>query len=127
MGLQCRGLQRIALRSCFRLSLGLGTLASGLASAAAELSMTERPALDCEPIWQLVQAPSADTAWVAVAGQRLSVRAAPRGNSPIVDHVEKGTELLVIDTQSQWAKVEDYQSGRGLGWVYESLLVDPGG
>jgi uncharacterized protein YgiM (DUF1202 family) len=80
-----------------------------------------------EPLLQLVQAPSAESARVAIAGERLIVRAAPSGNSRIVDHVEKGDEVIVVDTQSQWAKIEDYQSGRALGWVYESLLVAPGG
>jgi uncharacterized protein YgiM (DUF1202 family) len=79
------------------------------------------------PLLQLIQAPGGDAARVAVAGERLIVRAAPRGNSPIVDHVEKNDEVIVVDTQSPWAKIEDYQSGRVLGWVYESLLLAPGG
>jgi uncharacterized protein YgiM (DUF1202 family) len=75
----------------------------------------------------LAQAPGGDSARVAVAGRRLSVRAAPKANSPTVGHVEKGDQVIVVETQSPWAKIEDYQSGRVLGWVYESLLVDPGG
>jgi uncharacterized protein YgiM (DUF1202 family) len=79
------------------------------------------------PRLQLIQAPGGDAARVAVAGERLIVRAAPRGSSPIVDHVEKDDQVIVVDTQSPWAKIEDYQSGRVLGWVYESLLLAPGG
>ena len=74
-----------------------------------------------------VQAPGGDSSRVAVAGQRLSVRAAPKGGARIVGHVEKGAEVIVVDQQSPWAKIEDYQSGQVLGWVNEALLISPGG
>ena len=77
-------------------------------------------------LWQ-VQSTAGDSARVAVAGQRLSVRAAPKGGARIVGHVEKGAEVIVVDQQSPWAKIEDYQSGQVLGWVYEALLISPGG
>lgn len=106
---------------CAAMAIGFVSAAWGL-PVAAGVGVIGRGSLT-----QLIQAPGGDTARVAVAGQRLIVRAAPRGNSPIVAHIEKGDEVIVVDTQSQWAKIEDYQSGRALGWVYESLLVAPGG
>ncbi|HXT07903.1 MAG TPA: SH3 domain-containing protein [Roseiarcus sp.] len=78
------------------------------------------------PLWVLVQATDGG-ARVAIAGARLIVHAAPKGNSRIVDHIEKNEQVIIIDSQPPWAKIGDYQSGRALGWVYQSLLVTPGG
>ena len=103
-------------------------LAAGLVSASWGLPAHEgAAAVARKPLLRLVQALANDDARVTVAGERLSVRSAPKGNSPIVNHVEKGKEVIVVQSQSPWAKIEDYDSGRVLGWVYESLLVDPGG
>jgi uncharacterized protein YgiM (DUF1202 family) len=104
----------------FALTIGL---AAGLATTAWALPAPE----GARAPLVLVQAPGGESPRVAVAGERLSVRAAPRGNSPIVNHVEKNDEVIVVDSQAPWAKIEDYQSGRVLGWVYQSLLLAPGG
>ena len=109
-------------RSPIPLALGL---AAGFASVAFALPM---PAVSGPgPLWVLVQTTGADGPRVAAAGARLIVRAAPSGNSRIVDHIEKGEQVIVVDSQAPWAKIEDYESGRALGWVYQSLLISPGG
>ena len=102
--------------------LGLGLMA-GFVSASWGLPAPEGG----QAPLVLIQAPGAESPRVAVAGERLVVRAAPRGNSPIVAHVEKNDQVIVVDSQAPWAKIEDYQSGRVLGWVYQSLLLAPGG
>lgn len=112
-----------------RIALAFG-LAAALAVGCAAYGMPMPQGIAISrygPLLKLVQAPGADSARVAVAGERLSVRAAPRGNSPVVARVEKGDEVIVVETQAPWAKIEDHQSGRVLGWVYESLLVGPAG
>ena len=119
--------QRLVPRSPIALALGLGA-ALGFASVAWGLPMPEATAVSGgAPLWVLAQAPGGDSARVAIAGARLIVRSAPKGNSRIVDHIEKGSQVVVVDSQPPWAKIQDYQSGRPLGWVYQSLLIAPGG
>ena len=110
-------------RASASLAIGLGmALAAELLFAASAVA-TPDGAADGMQFAQEVGGDNGPHA--AVAGQRLVVRAAPKGRSPVVAHVESGTELVVLETQDQWAKVEDFQTGRVLGWVSRSLLLNP--
>ena len=116
-----RAMRAVVIAYCFTLAA-----AGGLTSASAALLGTAASGHLLPVQVAQAQAPGADTSRVAAAGRRLEVRSAPKGNSPIVGHVERGDQVLVVGERAGWAKIEDIQSGHPLGWVRNSLLVDAG-
>jgi SH3-like domain-containing protein len=67
-----------------------------------------------------------ETTYVSVSrnGRGANIRSEPLMSSEVLRSIPPGYPLVVVDLQDNWVLVEDFRERQG--WVYSSLLSEPG-